>query len=39
MLTLPSPGALAERAEELPDVADEQIGDFPAREVAAAVVL
>jgi deazaflavin-dependent oxidoreductase (nitroreductase family) len=28
-------GALAERAEELPDVADKQIGDFHGGEVAA----
>jgi hypothetical protein len=32
-------GALAECAEELPDVADEQIGNFHGREVTAPVKL
>ena len=39
LLNIPSAGTLAELAEELADVADEQIGDFHGREVAAPVVL
>lgn len=39
MLTIPSPRALVQRAEELPDVPDEQFGDFHGREVTAPVVL
>jgi pimeloyl-ACP methyl ester carboxylesterase len=39
MFTIPSSSVLAECAEELPDVADEQIGDFHGGEMAAAIEL
>ena len=39
MFTIPSSSVLAERAEELPDVANEQIGYFHGREVATPIEL